>query len=150
MGRVELESTVRMVEEEYARACSLLRLPGPPLVFDPTIRNASSDGLSVAVNPIWMHRALNAVCGPDEARRRAAVLGIMAHELGHHHDPAPSPDVWMRERYADAVAGMVLGRAGMDIEPMIGVLLALPVSPNHPRPPERRTYLRLGQSRSVG
>lgn len=115
----------------------------PPLRFDASLRNATSDGTSVGVNPVWMQRALGDGCSGD-VQRRAAILGILAHELGHHHEPDPSPDRWMRERYADAVAGFVLARSGASIEPMLAVLATLPFSANHPPHAERRRCLGLG------
>lgn len=137
-----------VVEEEYAIAAGILGKRPPPLVFDRTLRNASSNGVRVGVNDEWMREALRAC--DNEADRRFAVRAIMAHELGHHFDPNRSPDRLVRERFADSVAGLVLGRTGGLVEPLLAVLASMPVSPNHPPLPVRRVSLELGRAYALG
>lgn len=131
-----------MVTEQHAYACELLRMPLSPLYVAEGIRNAQSDGFSVAYNPRWF-RTMLAPC-PDAACRETIVLGIMAHELGHLYDADRSDNRFVREEYADMVAGMVLAYAGRPLAPMMGLIDRLPPSPNHPIKPVRRRRVRQG------
>lgn len=136
-----------IVRKQHARAAEILARPAPPLIFTMGTRNASSDGAVVRVNPVWLEGAMfNSALSP--ADQEIAILGMMAHELGHHYDPDRSPNRWTREKYADAVAGLVLGRAGHDERPLCQLLSVLPFSPNHPPLDERRVFMQLGRARA--
>lgn len=149
MRRADQVGTLRMiVDQEMRFAGAVLGRSDrmPQLVFDAALRNAQSNGVTVALNEAWLERGLDALgrleAGSDIGR--SLILGIVAHELGHHFDPERSPDRWERERFADAVAGYVLERAGYDAEPLVALLEAMPFSPNHPLPRDRRAYFQVG------
>lgn len=95
----------------------------PSLVARSDIENAASDGKNVLYNPRWMWAKMQQYCD-DKVCETAVVLGIMAHELGHHvkqhvFDDKHSHD---KEFEADCFAARVLARAGIEPEKFICVL----------------------------
>lgn len=134
---------IDLVGEQYRRASCVIGLTPPPLIVDDTIRNATSDGWTVRWNPRWLGAVVEqlALCCWCS---RALARGIMAHELGHHHDARPSPVGWDREKFADVVAGMVLACSGASPEPYTRLLAIMPASPNHPSTVARQSIVRIG------
>lgn len=108
-----------LVLGQLRRAAALLDMKRvPPLVATPAVPNAASDGVRIYYNPSWVQQVLNAHCNDCECRI-TVVLGVMAHELGHHVngdarrlDRLPHD----KELIADFLAGFALARAGVSAE----------------------------------
>lgn len=109
------EQILNMARAQLQQAARLLGVPVPPLQLQRD-GNASSDGRVIRVNPAFFRQLLASFCN-ERLCQIAIVLGIMAHELGHHilrhaEDGDRSVDAaHERELDADAVAGRVLALA---------------------------------------
>jgi hypothetical protein len=103
------------VLEQLRRAAALMGIAVPPLMVTSRVPNAASDGRQILVNPTWLSRTMARFCSMP-ACQDAVILGVMAHELGHHvfgHAADSRRDSHVAELDADRVAGVVLARAGV-------------------------------------
>lgn len=102
------------IRDLYRRVARHFPFKAPPLVEDRSVDNAQSDGATIRVNPAWVEQALASGCD-DEKCTWSFVLGVMAHELGHHaHRVEGSTyDGHGEELRADEIAGRVLALEGV-------------------------------------
>lgn len=119
-----------------------------------TMSDPRYPGALIAYSPAAFHQ-IQATYG------REAILGILAHELGHHIDihsrPAWMDHSWGRELQADAWAGCALARLGLGTTALQNALRAIAAypSPSHPgwdlrAPAVQRGYASCGGSNFPG
>lgn len=111
------EQLLKLARSQMQQAAGLLGIIAPPVQLQ-LGGNAASNGSIVGVNPAFLRQLLATFC--DQRRcQLAIVLGIMAHELGHHllcHVNQLDRSVeaaHARELAADDIAGIVLGLASV-------------------------------------
>jgi hypothetical protein len=119
----------------YARIARHFPFSLPPLIEDWTVGNAQSDGRSVRVNPAWVEAELKRGC-TDEKCTWSFVMGVLAHELGHHAHRVDGAlfGGHAEELVADEIAGRVLAAEGIPADDFARILSRLSAhgSESHP------------------
>ncbi len=111
-----------------ARVTAALGVDAPPLVLTAAVENAASDGFQILVNPMWARATLTEFCA-DRACNNAVMIGVLAHEVGHHVEgDALINEPWSkrdRELRADGYAGEALALLGVPHVHFARVLAAI-------------------------
>lgn len=131
-------------QRALALAALTLGVEPPPVVPVASFGNAASDGHRILVDVDWL--GLQAIDCTSVVCEDSWLVGLMAHELGHHvrQDAAiyrylSSDQQKLAELRADAIAGHVLGTLG--VEPLHFARILARLSPDfsctHPAGRER-------------
>lgn len=100
--------------------------PAPAVVESFAVDNVGASASLVVVNPGWMQRVSDGICGDDCGCRTDLVRGIAGHEWSHVLEArCPSGAAGSRherELDADRHAGRVLGRSGASPAPLLALL----------------------------
>lgn len=111
-----------------ARVAAALQVETPPLVLSAAVANAASDGYRILVNPTWARATLAQFCA-DRSCNNAVMIGVLAHEVGHHVEgDALINAPWSkrdRELRADRYAGEALAVLGVPHDHFARVLWAI-------------------------
>ncbi len=103
------------VLQRVRRAAAILGIAPPPVVSSHAVPSAASDGSHILYNPEWVAAVLAQHCENGECDDEV-VLGVVAHELGHHglgHAFTGLARSHTNELEADFRAGQVLAAAGV-------------------------------------
>lgn len=136
--------------EELRRIAADERAGPPPLVIDSDrVANVGATRSLVAVNPAWMQRTSDAICGSQGDCQDALVRGIAAHEWSHviaSRGALGTRSRHQRELDADRHAGRILARTRTSSEPLETLLEAGPehASPTHPARTDRLRAVQAG------
>lgn len=134
-------------------AAQVLGIAAPPVVESSDVPNAASDGVRILWNRQWVLRTLSAHC-TDGWCQDEVVLGIVAHELAHHHlrhAARGDQDPRQSELDADFYAGFVLAAAGRGTERLEAVLFTQSYwpTPSHPEGHLRVVAIRQGREQAM-
>lgn len=145
------EEIAKVAQGALRRVAEVLGIREPPLfLVDGGSRNAWSDGHQLGINLQWIDAEISETCDSVECAL-AVVLGVLGHELGHHHHgDAFSGDQHVcglnhgRELRADRIAGWVLGKVGADRRDFERVMAKSSWSCTHPPGPARVAAIEAG------
>ncbi|MEM7151495.1 MAG: hypothetical protein AAF799_01590 [Myxococcota bacterium] len=149
------ESWGERFAREFAAIAVLEGKPAPRVLESHQVPNVGvgdveGEGSVVLVNPAWMQRASDAICGGDEDCQRDLIRGIAGHEWGHIRDEpesgAGTQTSHERELRADRSAGRIVAALGASLDPLLDLLAqgSDEAGPTHPGAEQRREAVLAG------
>ena len=135
-------------------ACRTLGIPALPVMADDGVPNVAYRRGTIVYNRVWVIATLGRHCENGSCQDEV-ILGIVAHEIGHHLYAQRAPSgrhPHAAELWADEVAGRVLaaaGRGATDFETVIRTESPV-ATQTHPDGRARAAAIRRGYEAIMG